>query len=92
MSNKYLIELIRNYQDDYYSRHKAAEIFEEITSLKDDLKFPKKKLAREFGNGYEMLGQVHKIPDIEEFASTFALALMKIVMALKRSQRSLGPL
>ena len=87
MKNNYLIALIRNYQDDYYTKHKATEIFEEITSLKGELRFPKEKLAREFEKGYEMLGQVHMISDMEEFASTYALALMRIVMALKKSQR-----
>lgn len=87
MKERQLIALIGNYQDDYYSRHKATEIFEEITRIKDDLKFPEEKLAREFENGYEMLGQVHTISDMEEFASMYALGLMKIVMALKKSQR-----
>ena len=51
------------------------------------MRFPKEKFAREFEKVYQMLGQVHMISDMEEFASTYALALMRIVMALKKSQR-----
>lgn len=87
MKNNHLIALIKNYQNDYYTRHKATEIYEEITRLKDDLRFAKEQFALEFEKGYEMLGQVRTITDMEEFALTYALALMRIVMALKKSHR-----
>ena len=75
MKNNYLIALIRNYQDDYYTKHKATEIFEEITSLKGELRFPKEKFAREFEKVYQMLGQVHMISDMEEFSSNLCFSL-----------------
>lgn len=87
-----LIDKLKPFQEDYYTREKAAQVLQLIDSHRNILEFSDLRISEQFREGCEILETLNEIPSIEVFAGVYAMGLLKIMMSLKnRTVQPMGP-
>lgn len=84
LTNKELLVNLERYKSEYYTRGKAIEVYHILNTNSDCLSFTNESDYKMFYEQMEILRRCESIMDKEKYATTFAGALIKLMLILHR--------